>query len=123
MVNSVQEQSRFNRECQIDFFVVCTQLSECSIIPTRLLPVYGISYNRKEVFHPQVLLRIPCYDLSPIIGFALGPQKRGTSGTPNFRALTGGEYKTQEHIHRTIADMRLLAIPTSRGRVADLDPN
>jgi len=37
--------------------------------------------------------------------------------------LTGGEYKTQEHIHRTIADMRLLAIPTSRGRVADLDPN
>ena len=83
----------------------------------------GISYNRKEVFHPQVLLRIPCYDLSPIIGFALGPQKRGTSGTPNFRALTGGEYKTQEHIHRTIADMRLLAIPTSRGRVADLDPN
>ena len=33
------------------------------------------------------------------------------------------EYKTQEHIHRAIADTRLLAIPTSRGRVADLDPN
>lgn len=67
----------------------------------------------KEVFHPQVLLRIPCYDLVPITGFTLGPQNRGTSGAPNFRDLTGGEYKTQEHIHRTIADMRLLAIPTS----------
>jgi len=27
--------------------------------------------------------------------------------------LTGGEYKTQEHIQRAIADARLLAIPTS----------
>jgi len=33
------------------------------------------------------------------------------------------EYKTQEHIHRAMADTRLLAIPASRGRVADLDPN
>ena len=106
-----------------DRFFCLHSINECSIIPTRLLPVYGISYNRKEVFHPQVLLRIPCYDLSPIIGFALGPQKRGTSGTPNFRALTGGEYKTQEQIHRTMADMRLLAIPTSCSRVADYNPN
>ena len=34
-----------------------------------------------------------------------------------------GEYKLQEHIHRHIADWRLLAIPTSWGRVADLNPN
>jgi len=27
--------------------------------------------------------------------------------------LTGGEYKTQEHIHRDMSDSRLLAIPTS----------
>lgn len=33
------------------------------------------------------------------------------------------EYKTWERIHRGIADPRLLAIPTSWGRVADLNPN
>ena len=41
-----------------------------------------------------------------------------TSGTPSFRGLTGGVYKAQEHIHRGVADPRLLAIPTSWGRVA-----
>ena len=48
---------------------------------------------------------------------------KGTSGTPTFHDLTGGEYKTQEHIHRDVADSRLLAIPTSWGRVAALNPN
>ncbi len=38
-------------------------------------------------------------------------------------AVTGGEYKTQEHIHRNISDLRLLAIPTSWGRVSDLNPD
>ena len=37
--------------------------------------------------------------------------------------LTGGVYKAQEHIHRGIADPRLLAIPTSWGRVADPNLN
>ena len=32
--------------------------------------------------------------------------------------LTGGVYKAQEHIHRGVADPRLLAIPTSWRRVA-----
>ena len=41
-----------------------------------------------------------------------------TSGTPSFRGLTGGVYKAQEHIHRGVADPRLLAIPASWGRVA-----
>ena len=45
------------------------------------------------------------------------------SGTPNSLELTGGEYKTRERIHRGIADPRLLAIPVSWGRVADLNPN
>jgi hypothetical protein len=38
------------------------------------------------------------------------------SGASNFLELTGGEYKTRERIHRSIADLRLLAIPASRGR-------
>lgn len=46
-----------------------------------------------------------------------------TSGTPGSLDLTGGEYKTWERIHRGIADPRLLAIPTSCGRVAAHNPN
>src|ERR1051325_5004115 len=45
------------------------------------------------------------------------------SGVTNFRDVTGGVYKARERIHRSIADLRLLATPTSRGRVADPDPN
>lgn len=33
------------------------------------------------------------------------------------------EYKTQERIHRHVADWRLLAIPASWGRVSALNPN
>jgi len=45
------------------------------------------------------------------------------SGVANFRDVTGGVYKARERIHRGVADPRLLATPTSRGRVADPDPN
>lgn len=76
------------------------------------------------MIHPQVLLRIPCYDLVPVTSFTLAPIiDLELSGAPSFHDLTGGEYKTQEHIHRDIADSRLLAIPTSWGRVAAPNPN
>ena len=81
-------------------------------------------YSRKEVFQPHLPVRLPCYDLAPVIGFTLGRSLRlRTLGTPNFHGLTGGVYKARERIHRVIADTRLLANPTSRGRVADLYPN
>ncbi len=80
--------------------------------------------SRKEVFQPHLPVRLPCYDLAPVIGFTLGRSLRlHTLGTPNFHGLTGGVYKARERIHRVIADTRLLANPTSRGRVADPDPN
>ena len=80
--------------------------------------------SRKEVFQPHLPVRLPCYDLAPVIGFTLGRSLRlRTLGTPNFHGLTGGVYKARERIHRVIADTRLLANPTSRGRVADPDPN
>ena len=46
-----------------------------------------------------------------------------TSGAPHSHGVTGGVYKTRERIHRDNADSRLLAIPTSRSRVADFDPD
>ena len=82
------------------------------------------SLSRKEVFQPHLPVRLPCYDLAPVTGFTLGGSLRlPTSGTPSFHGLTGGVYKARERIHRSIADLRLLANPASRGRVADLDPN
>ena len=55
----------------------------------------------------------------------LPPRRVGsrTSGALDFHGLTGGVYKARERIHRVIADTRLLAIPASRSRVADSDPN
>ena len=82
----------------------------------------GIS--RKEVFQPHLPVRLPCYDLAPITGFALGrPLRSRTSGAPGFHGLTGGVYKARERIHRAMADARLLANPASWGRVADPSPN
>ena len=79
-------------------------------------------FLEKEVIQPQVPLRLPCYDLVPITELAFGaaPLSVGlaTSGALSFRGLTGGVYKAQEHIHRGVADPRLLAIPTSCRRVA-----
>ena len=93
-----------------NIFAECTALS--------------VNRSRKEVFQPHLPVRLPCYDLAPVIGFTLGDSLRlSTSGTPNFHGLTGGVYKARERIHRAMADARLLANPTSRSRVADFDPN
>ena len=82
------------------------------------------SSSRKEVFQPHLPVRLPCYDLTPVTSFTLGRSLRlQTSGTPSFHCLTGGVYKARERIHRIMADMRLLANPASRSRVADFDPN
>ena len=73
------------------------------------------SLSRKEVFQPHLPVRLPCYDLAPITGLALGRSSRlRTSGTL---------YKARERIHRAMADARLLANPASWGRVADPNPN
>jgi hypothetical protein len=79
---------------------------------------------RKEVIQPQVPLRLPCYDFTPVTGHSLGPCPpcevgAGTSGANDSHGVTGGVYKARERIHRCRADQRLLAIPTSKSRVAD----
>ena len=82
---------------------------------------------RKEVIQPHLPVRLPCYDLVPITSPTLdGPLltvRPPASGVTDFRDLTGGVYKARERIHRSVADLRLLATPTSRSRVADYDPN
>ena len=59
---------------------------------------------RKEVIQPQVPLRLPCYDFTPIIDHTLGAcllaVSTATSGTADFHGVTGGVYKARERIHR-----------------------
>lgn len=71
----------------------------------RIPPPFTLHLLRKEVIQPQVPLRLPCYDFTPITGHTLGtclPVNRvgpATSGTAGFRGVTGGVYKTRERIH------------------------
>ena len=62
---------------------------------------------RKEVIQPQVLLRLPCYDFTPIITHTLGTRlpfrlAKVTLGTSNSHGVTGGVYKARERIHRAV---------------------
>ena len=95
-----------------------TDLSANRVRPTRLAGSFsGFLLPRKEVIHPHVPVGIPCYDFTPIANHTLGTSllavRPATSGATNSRGVTGGVYKTRERIHRNIADLRLLAIPTS----------
>jgi hypothetical protein len=61
---------------------------------------------RKEVIQPQVLLRLPCYDFTPIMDHTLDgcPLAVGlpASSAVHFRDVTGGVYKARERIHRSV---------------------
>ena len=60
----------------------------------------------KEVIQPQVPLRLPCYDFTPVIGhtvvIALLAVRLTTSGATDSHGVTGGVYKARERIHRGI---------------------
>lgn len=72
---------------------------------------------RKEVIQPHLPVRLPCYDLvlitSPTFDGSPTTVRPPASGVTNFHDLTGGVYKPRERIHRSVADLRLLATPTS----------
>ena len=59
---------------------------------------------RKEVIQPHLPIRLPCYDLTPIIeptfDSCLLAVSSLASGVPDFHGLTGGVYKARERIHR-----------------------
>ena len=64
------------------------------------------SILRKEVIQPQVLLRLPCYDFTPIMNYTLGgcflAVSAPSSGRTNSHGVTGGVYKARERIHRSL---------------------
>ena len=59
---------------------------------------------RKEVIQPQVPLRLPCYDFTPVadltVGGCLPKVSSPASGQTNSHGVTGGVYKARERIHR-----------------------
>ena len=61
---------------------------------------------RKEVIQPQVPLRLPCYDFTPVTSHSLGPcllaVSSGTSVAYDSHGVTGGVYKARERIHRCL---------------------
>ena len=56
------------------------------------------------MIQPQVLLRLPCYDFTPVINptfdSALLAVRLLTSGVTDSHGVTGGVYKARERIHR-----------------------
>jgi hypothetical protein len=64
------------------------------------------NYISKEVIQPQVPLRLPCYDFTPVMNHTvvsgLPKVSLPASGTTHFRGMTGGVYKARERIHRDI---------------------
>ena len=78
-------------------------------IPRQVEDLSGASYRfhsflRKEVIQPQVPLRLPCYDFTPVadptvVGCLLAVSAP-SSGKTNSHGVTGGVYKARERIHR-----------------------
>ena len=61
---------------------------------------------RKEVIQPQVPLRLPCYDFTPVadltVAGCLLAVSAPSSGKTNSHGVTGGVYKARERIHRGV---------------------
>jgi hypothetical protein len=70
----------------------------------RQSPKTSSSVSRKEVIQPQVPLRLPCYDFTPVADLTVVgcPLAVGApaSGKTNSHGVTGGVYKARERIHR-----------------------
>ena len=60
--------------------------------------------RRKEVIQPQVPLRLPCYDFTPVADLTVAGCLLAVSapvlGKANSHGVTGGVYKARERIHR-----------------------
>ena len=79
---------------------------KCAVRNRGALKISGTFSLRKEVIQPQVLLRLPCYDFTPIMNYTLGgcslAVSAPTSSATHFRDVTGGVYKARERIHRSM---------------------
>jgi len=58
------------------------------------------------VIQPQVPLRLPCYDFTPVTNHTVAgaplPVRLPASGAARSHGVTGGVYKARERIHRGV---------------------
>ena len=81
---------------------------KCSLEWRKLFQARGLALSaeilRKEVIQPQVPLRLPCYDFTPVAKPTVVACLLTVSSTPssesNSHGVTGGVYKAWERIHR-----------------------
>ncbi len=81
-------------------------ISERRDAETAAPPGAARGFLRKEVIQPQVPLRLPCYDFTPVadltvVGCLLAVSPPA-SGKTNSHGVTGGVYKARERIHRGV---------------------
>ena len=84
---------------KLNYFIPKTiyEIIETTIILSKII-------LRKEVIQPQVPLRLPCYDFTPVadltVACCLLTVSAQSSGKTNSHGVTGGVYKARERIHR-----------------------
>ena len=78
---------------------------------------------RKEVIQPHLPIRLPCYDFTPVIGFALGSIFPADFGHPQLPWCDGRCVQDPGTHSPRHSDPRLLATPTSCRRVSACSPN
>lgn len=90
------------RDGKNDFLPSCSKRTERQRLDKRAFPL-GF-FLRKEVIQPQVPLRLPCYDFTPVadptVVSCLLAVSTLPSGKTNSHGVTGGVYKARERIHR-----------------------
>ena len=79
------------------------------VVPSVPIEEFAFSWRnilRKEVIQPQVPLRLPCYDFTPVadptVVACLLAVSETPSGKTNSHGVTGGVYKARERIHRSV---------------------
>ena len=96
--------ARLQSDCQADWPAIYVLKSTRKFILNKSGVLLFYSFLRKEVIQPQVPLRLPCYDFTPVIGHTvvsvLLTVRLPTSGATNSHGVTGGVYKARERIHR-----------------------
>ena len=84
--------------------VLCEMDCSVSLVDCHATFLSVMILHRKEVIQPHLPIRLPCYDLTPIIeptfDCCLLAVSSQASGIPDFHGLTGGVYKARERIHR-----------------------
>ena len=95
------------RDGKNDFLPSCSKSFERQRLDpsTEVLRAFPLgSFLRKEVIQPQVPLRLPCYDFTPVadptVVTCLLAVSTVPSGKTNSHGVTGGVYKARERIHR-----------------------